>query len=367
MVNQQMLDYIKRQLQQGVSKEIIRKDLLRNDWTSQDVEEGFSALSISTQTNQPLPSPPLSGTSKKVWVILSISLISILVIGMGGIYFVTQRSSTTDGEFAVLGDASSKANLSDGNINITENALLSDTGSEILDCKEDFDCFIEATGKGARAKISMTYLGVFGVPITSLEEIWDVDRFGDYTYFHRIGSAGNKVAQSIIDEALSSGVSQEEIPSLEKMAVESAKASVGTETLCKYTDTKSMVDALLKWGLNEFSTNDLAFAKCKVKLPEEKGTLLDNSDCLLTYPLQEISLDLPGGGVTAFGADISGFRKSGSDVSWVVEDENIATVSPSIGLGSKVEAVSIGNTRLIITDNAVGPDCKDVVPITVTK
>lgn len=45
MINQQLLDFIKEQLQKGISKEIITKELLSNGWGMQDIEEGFNALS----------------------------------------------------------------------------------------------------------------------------------------------------------------------------------------------------------------------------------------------------------------------------------------------------------------------------------
>lgn len=42
MVNQQILDYIKQQLQQGISKETISSNLLSQGWQQQDVNEAFS-------------------------------------------------------------------------------------------------------------------------------------------------------------------------------------------------------------------------------------------------------------------------------------------------------------------------------------
>ena len=45
MVNKQLLDFIKQQIDKGTSKEEIKNMLLTNSWTSQDVEEGFSIVS----------------------------------------------------------------------------------------------------------------------------------------------------------------------------------------------------------------------------------------------------------------------------------------------------------------------------------
>lgn len=58
MMNPQLLDFIKQQTDKGASKEEIKKMLLVNGWTSQDVEEGFSVVSSqdSQVTSQPNPS-----------------------------------------------------------------------------------------------------------------------------------------------------------------------------------------------------------------------------------------------------------------------------------------------------------------------
>ncbi len=45
MLNQQLLDYIKQQLAQGISKEIISTDLLSQGWQQQDINEAFSQSS----------------------------------------------------------------------------------------------------------------------------------------------------------------------------------------------------------------------------------------------------------------------------------------------------------------------------------
>jgi hypothetical protein len=54
MTNQQLLDYIKQQLQQGVSREIITNNLISQGWQQPDVNEAFSqssGQSFSAQTN----------------------------------------------------------------------------------------------------------------------------------------------------------------------------------------------------------------------------------------------------------------------------------------------------------------------------
>ncbi|MFA5937435.1 MAG: hypothetical protein WC822_06195 [Candidatus Paceibacterota bacterium] len=62
MINQQLLDFIKHQLQVGLTKEKISNDLLINGWTLQDIEEGFKAVIVPTSTVTP-PISPYSGAS----------------------------------------------------------------------------------------------------------------------------------------------------------------------------------------------------------------------------------------------------------------------------------------------------------------
>lgn len=57
MANQQLLNYIKQQLQQGVDKEMVKKSLIAQGWQLQDVEEAFSM-------RQPFM-PSLGDTTKK--------------------------------------------------------------------------------------------------------------------------------------------------------------------------------------------------------------------------------------------------------------------------------------------------------------
>ena len=62
MINQQLLDFIKHQLQVGLTKEKITSDLLTNGWTTQDIEEGFKAVVVPIPTVTP-PVSPYAGAS----------------------------------------------------------------------------------------------------------------------------------------------------------------------------------------------------------------------------------------------------------------------------------------------------------------
>ena len=87
MVNQQLLDYIKQQLQQGISKEQIKSSLMTNGWQAQDIEEGFNnidAPNISTAYS----AAPVAA-SGGVWKMIAGIVIGVAVLS-GGAYLASQ-------------------------------------------------------------------------------------------------------------------------------------------------------------------------------------------------------------------------------------------------------------------------------------
>jgi uncharacterized RDD family membrane protein YckC len=64
MVNQQLTDFIKAQLQKGFNKEFITKELLGNSWTAEDVEEGFRIIATAPIPS-PVPSAPIFNNSSQ--------------------------------------------------------------------------------------------------------------------------------------------------------------------------------------------------------------------------------------------------------------------------------------------------------------
>jgi len=87
MTNQQMLDYIKQQLQQGVSREQIKSSLAANGWQAQDIEEGFKAVNapVGMEGYSTTPTNP----SNKVLKVLVGILVGVAILG-GGAYFTSQ-------------------------------------------------------------------------------------------------------------------------------------------------------------------------------------------------------------------------------------------------------------------------------------
>jgi len=57
MLNQQLIDYIKQQLQRGISKEQIKNSLIANGWQAQDVDEAFASIQNPANHSQSVPPP----------------------------------------------------------------------------------------------------------------------------------------------------------------------------------------------------------------------------------------------------------------------------------------------------------------------
>ena len=66
MINKDLTDFIKQQLQKGINKEVISKELLVGDWTLEDIEEGFKSIDILSQIPAPNPTPVYSSISSPI-------------------------------------------------------------------------------------------------------------------------------------------------------------------------------------------------------------------------------------------------------------------------------------------------------------
>lgn len=74
MVNQQLLDYIKQQSQQGINNEQIKQSLLANGWQSTDIEEAFN-------TTAQVPIQPKKRKWKKIVLIVA-GVVVLLIVGI---------------------------------------------------------------------------------------------------------------------------------------------------------------------------------------------------------------------------------------------------------------------------------------------
>ncbi len=80
MINQQLLDYIKQQTEQGINNEDIKKSLLASGWQEADIQSAFNS-SVSSTSGQTKPVRRF----KKMWLVIIAIAAGALIIG-GGVY-----------------------------------------------------------------------------------------------------------------------------------------------------------------------------------------------------------------------------------------------------------------------------------------
>ena len=83
MINQQLIDFIKTQTQQGLDKEAISLQLTGNGWKMKDIEDAFDSL--STTSSNPIPVHPVAATPThseiSIYTVVGISIIAICIFG----------------------------------------------------------------------------------------------------------------------------------------------------------------------------------------------------------------------------------------------------------------------------------------------
>ena len=90
MNNQQLLDYIRQQLQSGVSKEAIKSGLLEKGWKEEDILEAMTLI----ENNQVGITPEVTNaTNRKKFFFLIGGIITIFVIGLGAWLFFLKPPS----------------------------------------------------------------------------------------------------------------------------------------------------------------------------------------------------------------------------------------------------------------------------------
>ena len=90
MINQQLLDYVKAQIAQGVNKDIIKQNLfLGGGWNSSDIDDVFKSLGTSSVPNAQNPAGAVPVAPVKYagfWIRWVALIIDALVVGVGGFF-----------------------------------------------------------------------------------------------------------------------------------------------------------------------------------------------------------------------------------------------------------------------------------------
>ena len=214
MVNQQLLDYIKQQLLQGISREQIKSSLMANGWQAQDIEEGFNAINTSTSPEQ-----------LKIWKILIASLVGVVIIG-SGIYLATHE----------LAQQLSKESVSP--TPAQETPVL----PTVLDCKQDLKCLLQASADCKPAKVvNSVTIDISGVKQTTT------------SFFEIKGVEANKcnfyLRTEKIDLEFPANIPQEVVSQQKEIY----KKLEGRDGTCKF-NTSDLTAMLTRWEKGTFES-----------------------------------------------------------------------------------------------------------------
>jgi len=97
MVAQELLDYIKQQLQDGVSRDAIKSSLISRGWSEDEVRKALSVIEDQQTTPINAMSTPAGGSNKKIFYVIFVILLLIAAI-TGGYFYLKNKTSLLSGE-----------------------------------------------------------------------------------------------------------------------------------------------------------------------------------------------------------------------------------------------------------------------------
>jgi len=217
---------------------------MANGWQTQDIEGCFNVANLSAPIEQDLN---LSTKAPiKIWKIIIASLVALAIIG-GGVYFATQKLFNSR-EVPKLPNEQAQQ-LPEETVSSTPTQELP-VAVTTLDCKQDFDCFIQASQNCKLVKVNYTAtIDLFGVKQTT-ESFFEIKG-------NEAGKCNFYLRTEKIDLAFPASVPPEVISQQKDMY----KKLEGRAGSCEFI-TSDLTAMLTKWKQGNFSAGDLP-AKCQ--------------------------------------------------------------------------------------------------------
>lgn len=292
MANQQLIDFIKQQLQKGLTKEIISNQLLSNGWNTQDIEEGFNYL--SSQKESVTQNVTLEKGSNKNTIKIVVFVILVFVILGGGIfayYFwgktnklsevensysqkeksVNPENQTEEQDIGLTSNEEEKTKLPEENTtepletdkkntqtpvvsNTTNNTQT--TTNKIIDCGTDLNCFIKSANSCQKSSVNFKVnqeTPLFNVGIIDMITHWEIINkdINNCVARAKVTKYELRYNEEMISSLLKQGKTQGEIDDMQK---EMSESIVGSGQICKLSLSKKMGDVLNKEVFNPTST-----------------------------------------------------------------------------------------------------------------
>lgn len=274
MINDQLIEYIKQQLEKGSSGEIVYNRLLDKGWKYKDIKEGFDSVKklnrdyIVKNISYNQKDYPESAVKKKkkskffVWFfVLLFILLGIFLYYKREEYkivpfikfLLTENQMIDDKKIsASVGNGELANNYTNELIKENNNSSLTNQEERVEDCGDNIDCFINSANLCQKAKISISKidekepLGLGTVDIQTEYEVLGPVEDSCLTRM-RILSYDLKYYQEIIDNLIEQGESLEEINEKQK---NSSQLINNSGQVCSLSLNKKMGDVLIEDLIN---------------------------------------------------------------------------------------------------------------------
>lgn len=289
MINQQLTDFIKQQLQKGVSREVILKELLGSDWTVQDIEEGFNAIDVSVPVSDPTSTPitnlvselsPISTLIPNLQTTPNISMTSVeakshtsrnvilivlvLFLLAGGVFgylfrndlpiikdLIENKDMITEPQVQPEPSTPTPTPTVTEKENTPNLPAVQPITSDTIECGNDLTCFINAANNCQKSKLSFT---VKDKPLFNMGMLDTVTSYWIEGKVKNNCIAGIKIldyklkySPEIISSMIKGGQTQVDIDKVEN---DLSKSMAGNTQTCKLDLSKKMGDILNKDIIN---------------------------------------------------------------------------------------------------------------------
>lgn len=221
-MNEQILKYIRENLQNGASEAQIRQALFNSGWRQSDINEAFSAVHGKKRK------------SVNLWIPI---LVLLLVIGGGTAYVFLN----------VMSPAESSAKSSDENTFLNQEATSG--------CGTDMNCFIKASSSCQESDVTFTSnIDFFGMIVTTTNhyEIRGMQENRCILYIE-LEDQQFSFSEQARQSALASGMTEEDINFQLQEAKRGSELSIGKDGICKFKSNSELANLLAKLNAGTFS------------------------------------------------------------------------------------------------------------------
>jgi hypothetical protein len=277
MINQQLLDFIKQQLQLGLTKEKITSELLENDWTVQDITEAFDTT-ITPISGFSSSVKMKSNSSRKIFLIALI--IFLLASGASAYYFRNDLKNLPiirnffPNTPLLTSNTSIDTIIPTNPINLETPTL---TGS-ILCAENDMNCFLTAAQENCSPATVKWNNGVDFYGITQIDKskltLGGFDSSGKCILYYFIEDANIILGSENKLQAKASGMTDAQIKEKIQEGNTIAKQRIGMTTKCLF-DVDDMINFITKWS--------------KSNVGNDSFEALSSGNCLTTNTNGEIA------------------------------------------------------------------------------